>query len=405
MRWGLIIAAASCLVAMACPARGEVKGKTRADEQAADTPPLICGGLWWFWPEYAKLTEEDFERGIQAQCDVGFDTLWIFNTPEMLAAAEKDDSNQAGHLDAIYKIADAKGMRIIADLPQGGWYGKATKAGILEVNREHITRYAERYGKHSSFWGWYLNYEINPIKPDDIKQTAFWRELWRDIVDACHNAAPDSVVTISPFFLLDDGTHRGFHYQSPEEYSDWWGATMKATGIDILMLQDSGEHLSFFTIEQREPFFVAVAKACHDAGAKFWVNVETGEAHVADWEEYLALSKQKKVPWRFTPIDWLEKKLELAARHGDGIINWGYFPFMDPTGLPNRTGTGGTRTGATSRQAYQDYKAYYLRVKKQEIKDEQNNKNNGKEIAGSGACFCDPFSNEFPGGGRSRSKR
>ncbi len=52
------------------------------------------------------------------------------------------------------------------------------------------------------------------------------------------------------------------------------------TGIDILMLQDSGEHLAFFTIEQREPFFNSVAKACHNAGAQFWVNVETGEADV-----------------------------------------------------------------------------------------------------------------------------
>lgn len=372
MKWGLIIVLASSLVAVACPARGEGGSDTCPGERGTGTPPLIRGALWWFTSEYAELTEDDFEKAIQAQCDVGFDTLWIFNTPTMLAAAERGDSNQASHLEAIYKIADAKGMRIIADLPQGGWYGKATKEEILAVNRDHIARYAARYGEHSSFWGWYLNYEINPIKPDDTEQTAFWRELWRDIVDACHGAAPESVVTISPFFLLDDGTRRGFYYQSPEEYAGWWGATMKAAGIDILMLQDSGEHLSFFTLEQREPFFAAVAKACHDAGAKFWVNVETGEAHVADWEEYLALSKEKKVPWRFTPIDWLEKKLELAARHGDGIINWGYFPFMDPMGLPVTSGERGVVTGATPPEAYQDYKAYYIRVKERRAVAEIN---------------------------------
>jgi Domain of unknown function (DUF4434) len=333
---------------------GLLCGSVCAEEQ---TPPLIRGALWWITDAYKDWSSDQFEQAIQAQRDVGFDILWIFNTPALLDKALKSEA--AGESDdilaTVYAIADAKGMRVIADLPKGGWYDKVESDDMVATVTEHIRRYHARYGHHKSFHGWYLNYEINPIAPDDTIESAFWRSVWKPMVSECHRVAPESVVTISPFFLLDDTSRRGFIYLTPEQYASWWGKTMQETGIDILMLQDSGEHLSFFTLEQREPFFAALAKACHDAGAEFWVNVETGEAHVADWDEYIALYWEKKVPWRFTPIDWLEKKLRLAARHGDSIINWGYFPFMDP--FP----PGEPRDGA--QEAYDAYKAYYENVK------------------------------------------
>jgi uncharacterized protein DUF4434 len=335
---------------------GVAGGALAADGGTPRTAPLIRGALWWLVPAYAEWPEEKLERAIQAQQDLGFDILWIFNTPALLTGTEGEGKDW---LETVYSIADAKRMHIIADLPKGGWYGQASAEDIIAVNTKHIVSYHGRYGHHTSFWGWYLNYEINPIAPDDVEESAFWRALWRDIVAKCHRVAPESVVTISPFFLLDDERKRGFIYLTPEQYAAWWGKTLKDTGIDILMLQDSGEHLSFFTLAQREPFFAAVAKACHEAGAKFWVNVETGEADVPDWDTYLALTKEGKVSWRFTPMEWLEKKLALAARYGDSIINWGYFPYMDPFPLGETSG----EVAAKAKKAYKEYKAYYQRVK------------------------------------------
>jgi len=182
------------------------------------------------------------------------------------------------------------------------------------------------------------------------------------------------MVTISPFFLLDDTSRRGFTYLTPEQYASWWGKTMQETGIDIMMLQDSGEHFSFFSLEQREPFFTFMADACHKAGAKFWINVESGEIHISDWDEYLARVEgwgeyltpascgDKGVPWRFTPIDKLEQKLELAARYADNIVNWGYFPFMDPMAPKLKNGKI-DKACTTPFEAYKDYKVYYTRVK------------------------------------------
>ena len=316
------------------------------------TVPLIQGTLWVLPRTCAQWNRGQFEAAIQAQRDVGFRLLWLLNTPSFAPTADGTDV-----VDTIYSIADAAGMKVIVDLPQGGWYGKASAEDVIAKVTRAAQDLHQRYGAHTSFYGWYLNYEINPIRPDGVVETAYWRQVWKAITDQCHRLAPGSVVTISPFFLLDDTSRRGFVYLTPEQYATWWHDTLKETRIDVLMLQDSGEHLAFFTLEQREPFWRAVAKATREAGAQFWLNVETGEADVKAWDEYLALEAQKRIPWRFTPMPWLEQKLQLAAQCSDGIVNWGYFPFMDP----HRTGTD-TSFGGTPEQAqaaYNAYQAYY----------------------------------------------
>ncbi len=311
------------------------------------TAPLMRGTLWWIVPSEADpWTRAKLEAAIDAQRALGFDVLWILNTPDLLRRATLPDASQDILAD-VYALADEKEMHVIADLPTGGWYGKVSAEEMTASITTHARKLHARYGHHPSFYGWYLNHEINPMVPGEEEEPAFWRAVWKDTTAICHELAPGSKVTISPFFLLDDGSHRGFIYLSPEQQGAFWEASLRESGIDILMLQDSGEHLSFFTLEEREPFFAAIAAACHRAGAQFWVNVETGEAHASDWQDYLTRTAQKDVPWRFTPMPWLEEKLALAARYGDSIINWGYFPYMDPS------------QDEAARAAHAVYKHYY----------------------------------------------
>lgn len=310
------------------------------------TAPLMRGTLWWIAVDEAhRWTRAGLETAIDEQRALGFDVLWILNTPELLRLATLPDASRDILAD-LYALADEKEMHVIADLPMGGWYGKVSAEEMSAVIAAHARKLHGRYGVHPSFYGWYLNHEINPIAPGEEKEPAFWRSVWKESAAVCHKLKTGSVVTISPFFLLDDGGHRGFVYLTPEQQAAFWEASLRQSGIDVLMLQDSGEHLSFFTIEQREPFFAAMAAACHRAGAQFWVNVETGEAHVRDWKDFLARTATKDVPWRFTPMPGLERKLALAARYADSVINWGYFPYMDPS------------QDETARTAHAAYKKY-----------------------------------------------
>lgn len=236
-------------------------------------------------------------------------------------------------LELIYATADNLNMMVISDinLDGGDLYQKFSIEELVSKSNTYIEAYYEKYMHHPSFWGWYLNNEINPIENNDVEQSAFWRTIWKSVVDKCHKTAPGTKVTISPFFLLDRGSLRGFKYLEPVEYEEWWYNTMKETGIDILMLQDSGaEHLSFFTLEDREPFWAAFANACRKAGKEFWINIETGQVDAKDWKDALQMEKNFNKAWAFTEINWLMQKLNMATRYATGIINWGYYPLMNP---------------------------------------------------------------------------
>ncbi len=340
------------------------------------TAPLIRGTLWWMNNNQIDTWSKDrFVQEIQAQQDVGFNLLWLLNTPQLTDIAIKAEAEGKPRdvLQWIFQIADEKGMHIIIDLNQNGGdlYRKMTAEEMVARTKPYIQTFYTRYGTHPSFYGWYLNNEINPLRSSDEVESRFWREAWKGIVRECHRVARGSLVTISPFFLLDKDGVRGFVYLLPDEYEEWWSITLKETGIDILMLQDSGEHMGFYTLEQREPFMAAFARACRKAGTRFWVNVESAQIDISGWDEYRQIenSKEKKPimssweSWRFTPIDWLGKKLGLAARYSENIVNWGYYPFMNP--YPAAGEFPFALSGEqqpTQRKAYEAYKAYYQRT-------------------------------------------
>lgn len=288
----------------------------------------------------------------------------------LASCVSKDDqptTNKVNNIDVlelIYSMADELNMKVICDmdLRGGDLYQKKTVEELLGKSNPYIEEYYEKYGNHASFWGWYLNNEINPIENSDQEQSAFWRTLWKSVVDKCHQTAPETKVTISPFFLLDKESYRGFKYLEPKEYEEWWYHTMEETGIDILMLQDSGaEHLSFFTLDDRRPFFQAFANACRRAGKEFWINVETGQVEARDWADALEMERNFNKAWAFTEIDWLKQKLELAAEYATGIMNWGYYPLMNPEDGSVLTiqDIDGQHVDLSKRKAnYDAYKAY-----------------------------------------------
>ena len=205
-------------------------------------------------PRIAEWSDELLAQTVQSKHDVGFDLLWLLNTAAFPVQEARPDT-----LERV-PLANAQEMKVTIDLPQGGWYGKASADDVITTVTEVARDLHRRYGHHASFYGWYLNYEINPIRPGDT-QTAYWRRVWKAIAKSAIALRRAPVVTISPFFLLDDTSRRGFIYLTPQQYAQWWGATLKETGIDVIMLQDSGEHLAFFTLEQRKPFWAATAEA------------------------------------------------------------------------------------------------------------------------------------------------
>jgi hypothetical protein len=289
--------------------------------------PAISGTLWWCSPEQnRKWGASGWMKEVQEQQGLGFDLLWLVQGPQLL----RNDFSLRQLLD----LCAQRKIQVIVDTGLSShWYAPLDLKTELELCRSNITAVGEQLAGHPAFYAWYVPHEIYM---DWGAMHQYVSQLYPALVAACKKAAP-LPVTLSPFFILDRTKVFGdFRFNEPDEYREYWRKLIRASGIDIIMMQDSGEHFSYVQDEQRWPFFEAMSGACRDSGARFWANVEVAEMNCPSIEEYVRLygrvhhSVAKGIPWRPVPIERLRTKLKLAAEYAERIVSWGYQEFCRP---------------------------------------------------------------------------
>ncbi|MBI5091190.1 MAG: DUF4434 domain-containing protein [Candidatus Hydrogenedentes bacterium] len=316
------------------------------------SPAKLNGSLWWVTPDDAHRPIESWKADLDALQALDI-SLLVLNGPfvgEDLAAGQTDP------MEAFFAEADRRHLSLYLDtLSAPNWWTLTDPAPEVARARTRIQRLQQRYGKHPSFSGWYIPYELYVFWG---AQADLLRTLYRDISAACKEAAPTRPVLISPFFILDKAGNLGdFRWATPEEYQAFWTETLRATSIDCVALQDSGEHLSCYTLDDRRPFFAAMKNACKASGKTLWANVEMGELDVASIDAYVARFGRKTTvndpvtasSWRGVPAEKLRGKLRLAGEYCPTAISWGYREFVRPS------------LGPTSAQLYQEYHAILAR--------------------------------------------
>ena len=289
--------------------------------------PLISGNLWWYHPDSFSL--ETWARELDEQRAIGFDLLWLSNVTSAVQD-EKGLSALGGLLDAC----EARSIGVILDTGfSPNWYGNLDAKKEAEACGTIISSIGKHFGTHKAFSAWYIPHEIYMTWGNFA---AYIDALYPALVTQCKRAA-EKPVTVSPFFILDkDQIFGNFRYAEPEEYQAYWSALLRRSGIDVVMLQDSGEHFSYVTNKMRRPFFAAMQAACKEAGADLWGNVECAEFECKSPKRYLELygrvhhSTVKDAPWRAVPLPRMEKKLGLAAEHCSRIVTWGYQQYGRP---------------------------------------------------------------------------
>jgi len=232
-------------------------------------------------------------------------------------------------------LCDKHRFQVILDAGcSGNWYVSLDLKQELDLCRRNIRKTANYAANHPAFYAWYIPQEIYMCWDQG---DAYIRQLYPALVDACKNAAK-LPVTVSPFFILDRTKAFGdFRFNEPQEYRDYWKTLIQSSGLDIIMLQDSGEHFSYVTDEQRRPFFTAMSEACRQAGARLWGNVEVAEMECESIEAYIRRygrihhSKAQGIVWRPVPLPRLQSKLALAAEFSERIVSWGYQDFCRPS--------------------------------------------------------------------------
>lgn len=305
--------------------------------------PVISGPLWWYDPaQSSEWGVSGWRDELDEQSRLGFNLLWLTNAP----------SGLDNGLDSLMDLCAKRKVRVILDTGSSGvWYAPFDLKKELRACAENISRVGERFKGHPAFFAWYIPHEIYMSWPDEPGYP-YIHKLYPELVRLCKRAAV-LPVTLSPFFILDkDKVFGGFRYGEPAEYERFWAGLIKASGIDVIMLQDSGEHFSYVTNDQRRPFFEAMANACAKAGARFWGNVETAEYVCNSKEEFVRRfgrihhSAARGLEWRPVPIERLKEKLELAAEYCEDIVTWGYREFCRPA------------LGEAAKKWYNSYRAY-----------------------------------------------
>lgn len=330
------IALLACTVALAM--RAEALASTGLDGCLYTLDGLACG-----W------SEAQWQQEVEAMRAAGFRHVIVAGVADAVRHGPTTAATSApSHANAPPPAALTACDRLMRQAQTGGlrvylsvwshplWYGRWDLGEEIETNRTVIDRLAQRYAASPAFAGWYIPHEIYLMWDE---QARYVNDLYRQLSALCKRATPGKPVILSPFFVLDRDSWLGdFRHATPQEYEDFWAALLAQTQIDIIALQDSGEHLSFYTLDDRRPFLAAMKNACRRAGKTLWVNIETGELHVESFEDYARRFGRKthvndpstRAAWRAVPPDRLRAKVRLAREYADTTITWGYREYWDP---------------------------------------------------------------------------
>jgi len=301
---------------------------------SANRQASLIGCLWYVTPgkHPASFDLNSAELDAIQGLKMG---LVVLNGPWLGTEMTAGDSDPAENL---FAEGDRRHLEFFVDtgaLPN--WWVQPGPATELARARQRIRLLHQRYGRHPSFHGFYVPYETYVMWGAQRELT---RTLYREAAAACKAVAPNKPVLISPFFILDDQHLLGdFRWATPAEYAGFWTGILRDSAIDIVALQDRGEHLSYYTDEQCAPFFAAMKRACDATGKRLWANVETGELAVDSPADYVARFGRKthvndrrtRAYWRGVPAEKLAAKLRFVRAYTPTAITWGYQQFIRPS--------------------------------------------------------------------------
>jgi hypothetical protein len=314
-----------------------------ACQMAYAEPPYtrLVGAFWWMTTADMQRSSDAWREDLDRLQALGMDLLVVSGSFVNEVSSTTPDNQGAEPLKGFFDEADRRGLRIfINTLSMPNWWMQPDAGPETLRAGECIRNIARCCGTRQSFFGWYVPYELYMFWD---KQADLIRTLYREVSLLCKTAL-NKPVMISPFFILDQAHNLGdFRWATSEEYQAFWTDVLKQASIDIVALQDSGEHLSYYTMEDRRPFFAAMKSACDAAGKAFWANIETAELDVKSPEEYVARFGRKThvndpklaAYWRGVPAAKLEEKLRFVGAFTSTAITWGYQEYVQPSSRPD----------------------------------------------------------------------
>ncbi len=173
----------------------------------------------------------------------------------------------------------------------------------IGVNLRLIEELWERYGRHSSFYGWYMSHE------GDMHY--YQHMIWKPLILKAKSYDAAKRILISPRYA---GKKYNQPAMTPEIHVKHFRHVYDQVGelIDEAAFMDG--HVDFRELPE---YLEATAKLSAEYDIAFWSNLETFD---------------RDMPWRFPPLEWqkMQFKLEAAQPWAEKIITFEAPHFLSP---------------------------------------------------------------------------
>lgn len=310
--------------------------------------PLLDGGFLMLGPPNDRaptdlfratvksLTDEDWHRYVREMKSIGMDSLVIFDSVQFLTIASqkvvahypssllpKSDITAEDPIAAILSEAKQTGQKVFLGL--GNPYG-------YEGAAREMTELMARYGKYSSFYGWYFAAEVvmSSTAPEEMVKWDYYEKLY----DCAHRLAPVKPVVISPMAIPCREVLR--HIRKKQVF-------------DIIMPQDwvGGEG---HTLRQSKIMHKKLKAFCRKTGKHLWANCES-----FNWKDGVLVPRYHG--GGMVGEKGFDKQLKTARPYAEKLLSFALTGFWCP---PNFLPCAG---GAEAVKQHEDYVNYRNQTK------------------------------------------
>ena len=210
----------------------------------------------------------------------------------------------------FFTLADRHGLKLyLGTYDSGVHWVKGPSEKEVELSKLFIDETLERYGKHRSFYGWYISQEVG-------KHEFNIERYYPPVAAKMRKETPEKPILISPFIW---GRKLAKDFLEPEAHTKEWDKLLALlTGcFDAMAFQTAPAE-----IYELAEYLKGLKGLADKYKIKLWGNVET-------------FSSELPLKGVFYPIDIrdLKRKLEIVEPFVEKVITFEFSHFMSPVSV------------------------------------------------------------------------
>lgn len=295
-------------------------GFAQTDPSVRAQQKKISGSFIQYQSFMMQLNETAWIKELELMKKAGLDTVviqWLKADQNRFFPVNSPGNDPTEY---ILKYADANGIKVFLGIDfDRAWWTKWDDPDFLTSSIKKNMLFGQdiwqRYGKHPSFVGWYIPYEMSDVDFDDHEIENLQNFIRTLSVYLKKISSPAHQVSVSTFF---EGKIPATAVQNI------YSRILKGTQIDVLMVQDGvGAHSWVHPLDQKiSAYFQAYEKAGSAASMQVWAIAESFSS-VPD-------ANGGHTGRTAAPAERLKEQIQVESPLVDKILTFDFFHYLSP---------------------------------------------------------------------------